>query len=96
NNSLGRNVRATSDYWLEDGTYFRIRNITFGYTLPMNLVGKYVNRARFYVTATNPFTFTKYQGYDPEVGGDGLYSRGVDVSNYPMARRLVFGAQFSF
>jgi hypothetical protein len=52
--------------------------------------------ARIYVTAQNPFTFTKYEGYDPEVGGDGVASRGVDKANYPITRKFLFGVQLDF
>ncbi|MFY0600680.1 MAG: TonB-dependent receptor [Cyclobacteriaceae bacterium] len=94
--STGNNVRAASDYYLEDGTYTRIRNITLGYTIPDRIIGEYITKARFYFTAMNPFTFTEYTGYDPEVGGDGLYTRGVDISNYPVARRFLMGVQVEF
>ncbi|MBN3581037.1 TonB-dependent receptor [Algoriphagus aestuarii] len=91
------NVRARSDFFLEDGTYFRIRNITLGYTIPVTATSKIgVNRARIYGTAMNPFTFTEYTGYDPEVGGNGISTRGVDQGNYPVSRRFIFGVQIQF
>ncbi|WP_067146475.1 SusC/RagA family TonB-linked outer membrane protein [Pseudotamlana agarivorans] len=89
------NVRARSDYFLEDGTYLRIRNLTLGYTIPL-VDNSVLNRARIYFTAMNPFTFTNYTGYDPEIGGDGLFTRGVDRGNYPVARRFILGVQFNF
>ena len=90
-------MRARSDYWLEDGTYLRIRNITLGYSLPSELLDKYgLGKVRLYITGFNPFTFTKYRGYDPEVGGNGISTRGVDGGNYPVTRRFVLGAQFKF
>ncbi|MGA9637524.1 SusC/RagA family TonB-linked outer membrane protein [Flavobacterium sp.] len=90
-------IRARSDYWLEDGTYLRIRNITVGYSLPKILLDQYgIANVRFYLTGFNPFTFTKYTGYDPEVGGNGITSRGVDSGNYPVSRRFVLGAQVKF
>ncbi|GEC72478.1 TonB-linked outer membrane protein, SusC/RagA family [Flavobacterium flevense] len=97
NSSISESVRARSDYWLEDGTYLRIRNITLGYSLPKNLIEKYgIGKIRLYLTGFNPFTFTKYTGYDPEVGGNGISTRGVDSGNYPVARRFVLGAQVKF
>lgn len=97
NSSLSESVRARSDYWLEDGSYLRIRNITLGYSLPTKLLDKYgIGKIRLYVTGFNPFTFTKYTGYDPEVGGNGISTRGVDSGNYPVARRFVLGAQVKF
>ncbi|RMG19455.1 MAG: TonB-dependent receptor, partial [Bacteroidetes bacterium] len=94
-NSLHNNVRARSDFFLEDGTYLRIRNLNLGYTLPgtQNLG---IQKLRIYLSAMNPFTFTSYEGYDPEVGGDGLFLRGVDRGNYPVARRFLMGVQLGF
>ncbi|NLR94297.1 SusC/RagA family TonB-linked outer membrane protein [Flammeovirga agarivorans] len=96
NNQEHENTRARSDYFLEDGSYLRIRNITLGYTVPKKLFKDKINQLRFYVTAQNPFTFTKYKGYDPEIGGDGLYMRGVDAGNYPVTRRLLAGMKLNF
>ncbi|AWG22684.1 SusC/RagA family TonB-linked outer membrane protein [Flavobacterium faecale] len=97
NSQSSESIRARSDYWLEDGTYLRIRNITIGYSLPKELLDKVkVGSVRLYVTGFNPFTFTKYTGYDPEVGGNGISTRGVDKGNYPVARRFVLGAQVKF
>ncbi|SHM53537.1 SusC/RagA family TonB-linked outer membrane protein [Flavobacterium saccharophilum] len=91
------NVRASSDFFLEDGTYFRIRNLTFGYSLPESLMQKNgIGQIRLYLTGMNPFTFTKYTGYDPEVGGNGISTRGVDSGNYPVSRRFVLGLQVKF
>lgn len=89
------NVRSRTDYFLEDGTYLRIRSLAFGYTIPKTRkLG--INRARVYFTSVNPFTFTKYTGYDPEVGGNGLLTRGVDIGNYPFARQFSVGIQLNF
>ncbi|NLR91555.1 SusC/RagA family TonB-linked outer membrane protein [Flammeovirga agarivorans] len=96
-NRQDENVRAFSDRWIEDGSYFRIRTMTLGYDLSRvinNAAG--ISKARIYVSAVNPFTFTKYTGYDPEVGGDGLLMRGVDRGNYPVSRQFLIGAQLSF
>lgn len=96
-NAYHNNVRASSDYWLEDGTYFRIRNLTLGYSLPELLMTQYgISKIRLYVTGMNPFTFTKYTGYDPEVGGNGISTRGVDSGSYPVSRRFVLGLQVKF
>ncbi|MEQ9289666.1 MAG: SusC/RagA family TonB-linked outer membrane protein [Cyclobacteriaceae bacterium] len=90
------NVRSRSDYFLEDGTYLRIRNITLGYSLPKKILGDGIEKVRVYFGSLNPFTFTRYDGYDPEVGGDGLYMRGVDQGNYPVARRFMMGLEVNF
>ena len=90
------NVRARSDYFLEDGTYLRIRSLTLGYSIPDIAKTTGIEKARVYLTATNPFTFTNYEGYDPEVGGDGIFTRGVDRGNYPVTRQFMLGVQLSF
>ncbi|WP_405295530.1 SusC/RagA family TonB-linked outer membrane protein [Algibacter sp. Ld11] len=94
-NGFHSNVKAGSDYFLEDGTYLRIRSLTLGYTIPgIEITG--IEKARVYITSTNPFTFTNYSGYDPEVGGDGIFTRGVDRGNYPVTRQFMLGFQLSF
>ncbi|MEM8583356.1 MAG: TonB-dependent receptor [Bacteroidota bacterium] len=94
-NAFHNNVRARSDFFLEDGTYLRIRNIAIGYTFP-NMQKLGIDRFRIYLSSTNPFTFTNYTGYDPEVGGDGLFLRGIDRGNYPVARQFLAGLQLGF
>ncbi|MBT9186745.1 TonB-dependent receptor [Zobellia russellii] len=89
------NVRGFSDWFLEDGTYLRIRSISLGYTIP-NTQDYGVDKIRLYLNSVNPFTFTNYTGYDPEVGGDSLFQRGVDNGNYPIARQFMLGVQLSF
>ena len=86
-------TRPRSDYFLEDGSYLRIRNITLGYSIPAS---KVFNKARIYVASQNPFTFTKYTGFDPEIGGDGIFTRGVDQLSYPVSRRVLVGLQLGF
>lgn len=85
-----RNFEASSRF-IEDGSYFRLKNLQIGYTLPQHVTRKfYVSRWRFYISASNLFTATKYSGYDPEVGG------GVDWGNYPQARTVLFGTSINF
>lgn len=79
------NIRTWGDYFLEDGSYFRIRNIQLGYSLPETIINKLsISKCRLYLSVENPLTFTNYSGNDPEVGGDGLLSRGVDSGNIPV------------
>ncbi|WP_115869323.1 SusC/RagA family TonB-linked outer membrane protein [Marinoscillum furvescens] len=94
--SVHNNIRSRTDVFLEDGTYFRIRNITLGYTLPKRITKDKLGKVRVYLSSMNPFTFTQYTGYDPEVGGDGLYTRGVDRGTYPVSRRFLGGLQIEF
>lgn len=96
-NATHDNVRSHTDYWLEDGTFVRIRNIVLGYSIPKNRISKIgLNRLRFYVAAQNPLTITKYKGYDPEVGGNGLSTRGIDRGNYPVTAQVRGGLQLEF
>ncbi|NIJ44531.1 TonB-linked SusC/RagA family outer membrane protein [Wenyingzhuangia heitensis] len=91
------NYRGHTDYWLEDGSYLRLRNITVGYTIPKKKTQKMgVNKLRFYLAAQNLLTLTKYTGYDPEVGGNGLSTRGIDKGRYPVTGQVRAGIQLEF
>lgn len=88
------NYNKMSSFYLEDGDYARIKLVQIGYTLPARLGNKInASRVRFYVTAENLFTLTKYTGYDPEIGGMVL---GVDRGVYPQARSIIGGIQLQF
>lgn len=93
--SYHNNFRSRSDFFLEDGTYFRIRNLSLGYSMPV-LKELGVNKFRVYLSSINPLTITNYKGYDPEIGGDGIFTRGVDRGNYPISRQFLLGLQLSF
>jgi hypothetical protein len=90
-------VNAT-DYNLEDGSYLRVSTITLGYTLPKSLMQKvFVSSLRVYCTVNNPYTFTRYSGYDPDVSTSGsILTRGLDNSAYPRTRSWVVGLNLSF
>lgn len=91
------NTRNFNEYYLEDGSYLRLRNVQLGYTLPTSLVKRVgINKLRVYVSAQNPLTFTAYTGYDPEIGGDGIFSKGVDSSTYPVCAQYRLGLQLNF
>ena len=78
-----------SDFYIEDGSYLRLRNLTLGYTLPKSLSAKIkTNNIRLYATANNLFTLTDYSGFDPEIGMD---NNGLDVGRYPQARSFFIG-----
>ena len=84
-----------SDIYVHDASYLRLKNLTLGYTLPRQLTSKVgVNRFRLYVRAENLFTWTKYWGYDPEIGTSS-YSLGVDYGVYPQARTWTVGFNIS-
>jgi len=90
NNDIG------SDFFVEDGSYLRLKNLQLGVTLPETVVGKVpaLNRARVYFAAQNLLTLTNYSGYDPEIGGNGGF--GFDNIGYPQSRRVTFGLQLGF
>lgn len=91
------NTRAYADIWVEDGSFVRLKNIVLGYSLPKHLVTKWgLGKLRFYVAADNLLTFTKYDGYNPEVGNDGLATKGLDMGTYPIAIQMRGGIQLDF
>lgn len=76
-----KNSRASAR-WLEKGDYFRITNVQLGYTLPENVCSKIrASKLRVYVSGQNLVTLTKYTGFDPDFGNDGLFERGIDMGN---------------
>ena len=93
----GDNVNwQSSDLYVYDGSYLRLKNIQLGYTLPAALTQKvFISSLRFYVAAENLFTFTKYHGFDPEISSGGT-SLGIDYGVYPQARVWTIGASISF
>ncbi|GAB3497809.1 TonB-dependent receptor [Spirosoma knui] len=88
-----------STWHIEDGSYVRIRTLTLGYSLPSTLLQRLrLTRARLYVSAQNPFTFTKYLGFNPEVNSrpDSALSSGEDYGTYPLPRTTSVGINLSF
>ena len=95
--STHNNVRGRNDFWLEDGTYVRLRNITVGYSFPKKVIEKInLSKLRFYVAGQNLITLTDYTGYDPEVGNNGLSTRGIDKGTYPVSSQVRAGVQLEF
>ena len=95
--ALEANVNnEVSTYYLEDGSYMRLKNITLGYTLPEALTQSIkLANVRVYVMAQNLLTFTDYSGLDPEIGQgrDGVLDVGVDRGFYPQPRIIVGGIE---
>ncbi|RHJ51632.1 TonB-dependent receptor [Bacteroides sp. AM10-21B] len=89
---------TTSTWHIEDGSYLRIKNITLGYTLPKSWLSNVgINHLRVYLSTQNPFTFTKYSGYNPEVNMKGnSLTPGIDYGTYPLAKSFVFGLNVTF
>jgi TonB-linked SusC/RagA family outer membrane protein len=93
-NDTNENYSRVSSLFIEDGSYFRIKTLQVGYTLPNKLTQKAgINKIRFYVMANNLLTITKYTGFDPEIGGG---SYGVDRGFYPQARTYFAGINVGF
>lgn len=90
--------RQPSDYYVEDGSYIRAKQLQLGYTLPGNLGGNVFKRMRFYVQAQNLFTITNYSGLDPAFSSfeAGDLNIGVDYGNYPANRMWLLGVNACF
>jgi TonB-linked SusC/RagA family outer membrane protein len=98
--------RRISTRWLEDGSYFRIRNITLGYTFKDLFKNEAVQNLRLYFTVQNAFTFTKYPGLDPEIQANTNDTQGLNISSdlavgvdwgtVPAPRTFIFGLRMQF
>jgi len=101
------NYNKPSDWYVEDGSYLRLRNVTLGYTLPASITKAInVERLRIYLGGRNLITLTKYSGINPEVGEtsgidggestDGLLRMGIDATIYPVTRMIFWGVNLTF
>jgi TonB-linked SusC/RagA family outer membrane protein len=98
-----KNWRNFSDLYIEDGSYLKVRSINLGYDFSRNIFKEVVEQFRLYISVVNAFTFTKYKGFDPEVGyGDFDNTRyqnmstGIDLGTYPQSRQFIFGMNLKF
>ncbi|PZV84507.1 TonB-linked SusC/RagA family outer membrane protein [Algoriphagus aquaeductus] len=88
---------VANSFYVEDGSYLRLQNLTLGYSAPASVLQKLkMERARVFASVNNLFTLTKYEGLDPAVGGDADLTFGIDVGNYPVTRGWTFGLNLSF
>jgi len=97
---------AYSDRYLENGSFFRLKTLEFGYTLPKRIVSiARLSNVRIYTAMENLFTITGYTGFTPDLGanggdgatvGTGVMTRGCDAGRYPLARNITFGLQVNF
>ena len=93
-----------TSYYVENGSFLKLKNLMIGYTFPKNLLQKVtISNLRVYIQGENLLTFTKYNGLDPEItnretgGGSGAdLSRGIDGGGWPTTMRLLFGVNFEF
>ena len=89
NNNFG----TASDWYLEDASYLRLKNVTIGYKLPVKLASKLsLQSARVYISSDNLLTLTDYSGFDPEVISD----HGIDMGNYPSPKTFIVGVNVKF
>ncbi|GHU57341.1 SusC/RagA family TonB-linked outer membrane protein [Bacteroidia bacterium] len=98
NNLPTGGVRQKSSRYLDDGSYLKINNINLSYNIPKKLFSKLgISDLRLYVTSTNPFIFTKYRDFNPEVSSStNPLTPGQMNYNYPIAKSLIFGINISF
>ena len=95
------NATSTS-YYIEDGSYLRLQNLTLGYNLPNRIVDRLKFKSlRVYVQGSNLFTLTKFSGVDPDItnadlGDSGDLTRGVDFGHWPQPKQMLFGINVSF
>ncbi|HZK97972.1 MAG TPA: TonB-dependent receptor [Prolixibacteraceae bacterium] len=88
-----------SDRYIEDGSFLRIKNVTLGYNIPASFISRYgIQALKVYTNIQNLYTFTKYTGFDPEIGQDTLdpYVTGLDNGRYPSPRIISFGLNITF
>jgi len=98
------NYNKLSEFFIEDGSYLRLRNLVLGYTIPAKWTTKVsIQRCRFYVGAKNLLTITGYSGLSPDVAGktpentgEGILELGVDLGIYPVTKLYYFGANIVF
>ena len=88
--------RMNSSYYIEDGSFFRFRNVQLGYSLPQEVVQRFkVQKLRFYANVQNLKTWHKNTGYVPEIGGSAL-AFGIDNGTYPMPMIVTYGVNLTF
>lgn len=91
-NDPNNNTRAATDRFLEDGSFLKLKQLELAYNLPKKWTTKIgMSNCRIYVSGQNLLTFTKYSGLDPEVGRDGIYTRGMDRGITPQLRTFIIG-----
>lgn len=98
NSTSNNNLRISTRY-IEDGSYMRIQNLTIGYSIPSDFLSKSkITRLRLYGSVQNLATFTKYKGYDPEIGSfnQNQLLSGIDNGRYPSPRTISLGLNLEF
>jgi TonB-linked SusC/RagA family outer membrane protein len=98
NDAPSGGVRLSSERWLDDASYLRINNMTLAYLLPNTITSRLkISALRFYISATNAFTFTKYATYNPDVSlNEDPLQPGNESNDYPLPKTLIIGLNLSF
>lgn len=91
-----RNARGDQNRWIEKGSYFKIRQITLGYTFDQPIIKKVFDDIRVSVTGQNLITFTNYSGLDPEFKAPNIWVKGQDDASYPSPKSIVFSLSVQF
>jgi TonB-linked SusC/RagA family outer membrane protein len=94
---LEADIKRTSSYYVEDGSYLRLQTVTLGYNLPSATIKKLgMQNCRLYCTGQNLFTWTNYSGFDPEISGSNALLNGFDRISYPRATSVIVGLNVTF
>ena len=98
-----KNFFKMSNFYVEDGSFLKIKTVQIGYTLPKRLVNWVgLTNLRLYATGQNLFTFTKYSGFDPEISeytpgnSNTSLAAGIDLANYPLPKSVIVGVNITF
>lgn len=91
-----RNVKGVYDIWLEDGSFFKLQQLSFGYNIPVKSIDKYIQSARIAVSGQNLHTFTRYTGLDPEFQNGNKLEFGVDGIAYPTPTSYLISINVTF
>jgi TonB-linked SusC/RagA family outer membrane protein len=87
---------VSNSYYIEDGSFFRLKNLQLGYTFDRSVLGNVFSSARIYVQGTNLLTLTKYSGLDPELASFNDTATGVDLGNLPAVKQFLLGVSLGF
>ncbi|WP_136482750.1 SusC/RagA family TonB-linked outer membrane protein [Cognatitamlana onchidii] len=94
--NAGTTNRLFSDFFVEDSSFLRVQNMQLGYSLADDVIEKIgINKLRIYGLVNNPFTLTKYNGYDPAATSGDALGGGIDYGFYPVARQFILGVNLS-
>lgn len=96
-NDPNGNGNDNTDRFLENGSYLRLKSVQIGLTFPKKWINRLtIQKCRLYIGANNLVTWTKYKGYNPDIGNSSISSRGIDYVQYPLNRSYHIGFQMNF